>query len=182
MILPIYLFGQSVLRKATEDVTPETEGIASLITNMQETLAKAEGCGLAAPQVGKSLRLFIIDANGMEETYPECAGFEQVFINPEILEESAEKIAYDEGCLSLPGIYESVTRPKTIRIKYLDANFKEHIETLTDFRARIFQHEFDHLQGHIFTDRIAPLRKQFLQTSLNKIAKGKNVPKYKCKV
>lgn len=181
MILPIYLYGQPVLRKATEEVTEGELDLKQLIADMWETLAAAEGCGLAAPQVGLSKRLFIVDGNELAEDYPECKDFKKVFINPEIIEESEESISFAEGCLSLPGISENVVRPRTITIKYQDADFQEHTETLTDFAARIVLHEYDHLEAHVFTDRISPIRRQFCKNKLGNIAKGKTAARYKTK-
>ena len=148
---------------------------------MYETLTQAEGCGLAAPQVGRSWRLFVVDGTELAEDYPECKDFKRAFINPEIIEESEETSTYSEGCLSLPGISENVVRPKTIVIRYLDENFEEHEEKFTDFQARIVQHEYDHLEGHVFTDRISPIRKQFCKSKLTNIAKGKTGARYKYK-
>ena len=180
MILPIYLYGQPVLRKEAEEIenTPE---LKQFIADMFETLTQAEGCGLAAPQVGKPWSLFVIDADELAEDYPECKGFKKVFINPEMIEESEETCSYSEGCLSLPGISENVVRPTTIKINYQDENFEEHEEEFTGFQARIIQHEYDHLEGHVFTDRISPIRKTFVRNKLTSIAKGKTVAKYKYK-
>ena len=180
MILPIYLYGQPVLRKQAEEIenTPE---LKQFIADMYETLTQAEGCGLAAPQVGRSWRLFVVDGTELAEDYPECKDFKRAFINPEIIEESEETNTYSEGCLSLPGISENVVRPKTIVIRYLDENFEEHEEKFTDFQARIVQHEYDHLEGHVFTDRISPIRKQFCKSKLTNIAKGKTGARYKYK-
>lgn len=180
MILPIYLYGQSVLRKETDEVE-NTDEVKTLISDMWETLKQADGCGLAAPQVGKAWRLFIVDGTELVEDYPDCADFKQVFINPEIVEESEETVSYSEGCLSLPGISENVIRPKTITINYLDENFEEHEETYTDFKARIVQHEYDHLEGHVFTDRVSPIRKTMVRGKLQNIAKGKIGARYKYK-
>ncbi len=182
MILPIYLYGQPVLRKPTEDIQPDTDlNIKELIDNMQETLTTAEGCGLAAPQVGLSIRLFVVDGTELKDEYPECADFKKAFLNPTIVEESDEKVTYSEGCLSLPGISENVVRPRTITIRYQDPDFNWHEDTLTDFQARIVQHEYDHLEAHVFTDRISPIRKQFVKGKLSNIAKGKTVSRYKYK-
>lgn len=180
MILPIFLYGQVALRKPTEDIEVGTE-LKPLIADMYETLTVAEGCGLAAPQIGKSIRLFVVDGTELGEDYPDCATFKQAFINPEIVEESEENSTYSEGCLSLPGITENVVRPKTITIHYYDENWNEHTDTYTDFKARIVQHEYDHLEGHVFTDRISPIRKQFVKGKLTNIAKGKTVARYKYK-
>ena len=180
MILPIYLYGQPVLRKPTEDVTPELL-TPELLADMWETLAVAEGCGLAAPQIGKAIRLFIVDGTELAEDYPECQDFKKVFINPEIIEESEDDATFAEGCLSLPGISENVVRPASITIRYMDENFTEHTETYEGFAARIIQHEYDHLEGHVFTDRISPIRRQFVKTKLTNIAKGKVSARYRTK-
>lgn len=178
MILPIYLYGQPVLRKETEEIENMPE-LKQFIADMYETLTQAEGCGLAAPQVGKPWRLFVVDSNELAEDYPECAGFKQAFINPEMLEESEETCTYSEGCLSLPGISENVVRPVSVKMRYLDEDFNEHTETFTGFKARIVQHEYDHLEGHVFTDRISPIRKTFVRNKLASIAKGKTGARYK---
>lgn len=180
MILPIYLYGQVALRKPTEDIAIG-EDLKPLIADMYETLTVADGCGLAAPQIGKSIRLFVVDGTELGEDYPDCANFKQAFVNPEIIEESEEKSTYSEGCLSLPGISENVIRPKTITIHYYDENWNEHTDTYTDFKARIVLHEYDHLEGHVFTDRISPIRKQFVKSKLTNIAKGKTGARYKYK-
>lgn len=179
MILPIYLYGEAALRKPTNEIDKTYPELKTLIDNMFETLTNAEGCGLAAPQVGKSIRLFVVDGSELGEDYPDCVDFKQVFINPEIIEESEDISTYSEGCLSLPGISENVVRPKTITIRYQDADFNWHEDTFTDFRARIVQHEYDHLEAHVFTDRISPIRKTFVRGKLTNIAKGKTVPRYK---
>lgn len=181
MILPIYLYGQPVLRRPTENLEKGEIDIKELVANMYETLTAAEGCGLAAPQVGLSKRLFVVDGTDLKEDYPECEGFKQAFINPEIIVESEDTSTYSEGCLSLPGISENVVRPKTITIRYLDEDFKEHEETFTDFKARIVLHEYDHLEAHVFTDRISPIRRQFCKNKLTNIAKGKTGARYKYK-
>ena len=181
MILPIYLYGQPVLRKETVDIEPDHEGLRELIDNMFETLTQADGCGLAAPQVGLSLRLFIVDGTELGEDYPDCVDFKCAFINPEIIEESEAVATYSEGCLSLPGISENVTRPAKVRVRYLDTDFKEHDEWFEGFKARIVQHEYDHLEGNVFTDKISPLRRQFVKSKLANIAKGKTTARYRVK-
>ena len=180
MILPIYLYGQPVLRKGAEEIE-DTPELKQFIADMYETLTAAEGCGLAAPQVGKPWRLFVVDGTELAEDYPECKDFKRAFINPELLEASEETCSYSEGCLSLPGISENVVRPATIKMRYLDEDFNEHEETFTAFQARIVQHEYDHLEGHVFTDRISPIRKTFVRNKLVSIAKGKTVARYKYK-
>lgn len=181
MILPIYLYGQPVLRRPTEELAPGELDVKELVNNMYETLTAAEGCGLAAPQVGLSKRLFVVDGSELAEDYPECVDFKQAFINPEIIEQSDDTSVYSEGCLSLPGISENVTRPKTITIRYQDEDFREHTDTFTDFKARIVLHEYDHLEAHVFTDRISPIRRQFCKGKLTNIAKGKVGARYKYK-
>ena len=178
MILPIYLYGQPVLRKQAEEIE-QTPELKQFIADMYETLTQAEGCGLAAPQVGKPWRLFVVDGSELAEDYPECKDFKRAFINPELLETSEDTCIYSEGCLSLPGISENVVRPSTIKIRFLDEDFKEHEETFTGFQARIVQHEYDHLEGHVFTDRISPIRKTFTRNKLMAIAKGKVGARYK---
>lgn len=185
MILPIYLYGQPILRRPTEEIdlsTPQTQAeITQLISDMFETLKAADGCGLAAPQVGRSLRLFIVDGSELGEEYPDCATFKKAFINPKLIETSNQTTTCSEGCLSLPGISENVVRPQTITISYLDEHFQPHTDILTDFQARIVLHEFDHLEAHLFTDRISLLRKQLVRNKLNNIEKGKVVSRYKYK-
>ena len=181
MILPIYTYGQPVLRRPTEEIDSSYPNLDELINNMFETLIQAEGCGLAAPQVGLSIRLFVVDGTELAEDYPECANFKQAFINPELLETSDETCSYSEGCLSLPGISENVTRPAKIKIRYFDSLWNEHIDELSGFAARIVLHEYDHLEAHVFTDRISPIRRQFVKTRLTNIAKGKVTAKYKTK-
>ena len=155
--------------------------LVQLLSDMWETLAVAEGCGLAAPQIGKAIRLFIVDGTELAEDYPECQDFKKVFINPEIIEESEDDATFSEGCLSLPGISENVIRPANITIRYMDENFTEHTDTYEGFAARIIQHEYDHLEGHVFTDRISPIRRQFVKTKLANIAKGKVAARYRTK-
>ncbi|MBR1631806.1 MAG: peptide deformylase [Paludibacteraceae bacterium] len=181
MILPIYTYGQGVLRRPTEEIDAEYPELQQLIADMWDTLARAEGVGLAAPQVGRSIRLFIVDGTELAADFPECADFKKVFINPRIEQHSDEVITYEEGCLSLPGISEKVSRPKSITISYDDENFNRHTETYSGFDARIIQHEYDHLQAHLFTDRISPLRRQLVSGKLNKLAKGKFSCRYKIK-
>ena len=180
MILPIYLYGQPILRKPTVEIE-QTPDLPQFIADMYETLIAAEGCGLAAPQVGKPWRLFVVDATELAEDYPECKDFKRTFINPEILEVSEETCSYSEGCLSLPVISENVVRPVALRLRFLDEDFQEHEEEFSGFQARIIQHEYDHLEAHVFTDRISPIRKTFVKNKLTAIAKGKVGARYKYK-
>ena len=181
MILPIYLYGQPVLRRETEEISKDYPELKQLVSDMFETLTQADGCGLAAPQIGKSIRLFVVDGSELGEDYPDCVNFKKAFINPEIVEESEETAVYSEGCLSLPGISENVVRPKTIVVNYFDEDFNEHEEEFTGFQARIIEHEYDHLEGNVFTDKISPIRRQFVKGKLSNIAKGKTTAKYRTK-
>lgn len=181
MILPIYTYGQPVLRTETHAVDPAYPNIKELVANMFETMYQAEGIGLAAPQVGLSIRLLVIDADVVSESYPECNGFKRVMINPEITERSDETIAMEEGCLSFPGIHEKVARASRIHITYQDENFQAHEETVTGFAARIVQHECEHLEGHVFIDNISPIRRQLNKSKLNNLIKGTVSCSYKIK-
>jgi peptide deformylase len=173
--------GDPILEKECRSVEKMTDRLQVLIDDMIDTMNDQNGVGLAAPQVGKPWRLFVVDGSELAEDYHECKDFKRMFINPELLETSEETCTYSEGCLSLPGISENVIRPKTITIRYLDENFEEHVDTFTDFQARIVQHEYDHLEGHVFTDRISPIRKTFTRNKLMAIAKGKVGARYKYK-
>ena len=179
MVLPVYLYGSNVLRQKCEPVTPDCEGLQQLIADMYETMYNADGVGLAAPQIGKSLRLIVIDANSMAEDYPAAEGFKKVFINPEILERSGEEWKYREGCLSVPEIREEVTRKSKIKIRYFDENFNEHLEEYDDIRARIIMHEYDHIEGVMFVDLLSALRRKLLRKRLENIRAGKTKPQYK---
>ena len=181
MILPIYLYGQPVLRKVAEDITPDYPQLSELIENMFETMYNAEGIGLAAPQIGLAIRLVVIDLDVLSEDYPEYKDFRRVYINAEILETSDETDSMDEGCLSLPGIHEKVTRPTRIHVKYLDENFVEHDEWVDGFLARAMQHEFDHLEGKMFIDHLSALRKQMIKGKLSNMLAGKVRCSYKTK-
>jgi peptide deformylase len=181
MILPIYLYGQSVLRKVAEDITPDYPELPKLIQDMWETLAQAEGVGLAAPQIGLPIRLVLIDLDPLAEDYPEFKDFRRVYINAHILETSDETESMEEGCLSLPGVHEKVTRPSRILVKYLDENFVEHDEEFTGKPARVIQHEYDHIEGRVFTDHLAPLRRNLIKSKLQKMARGSYRAAYKTK-
>ncbi len=181
MILPIYLYGQPVLKKVSEDITPEYPSLKELIENMFETMEHAEGIGLAAPQIGLAIRLVVVDLDVLAEDYPEFKDFRRVYINAHILETSDETESMEEGCLSLPGVHEKVTRPSRILVKYLDENFVEHEEWVDGFLARVMQHEFDHLEGKVFSDRISPLRRQMNKNRLANLAKGQVQCTYKVK-
>ena len=179
MILPIVAYGHPTLKAVAQDITPDYPELEKLLSDMWETLAHSEGVGLAAPQVNKSIRLFIVDGNPFYPDYPDGKDFKQVFINAELLETFGDDVPFKEGCLSVPNIYEEVMRPDGIRIKYLDENFVEHVEEFTGIRARIIQHEYDHLEGRVFTDRLSPIKKMVIKRQLNDIASGKFRADYK---
>ena len=182
MILPMYIFGQPVLRKVADEIDYETyPNLQELLKNMFETLRRTEGVGLAAPQIGLSIRLFIIDLDIITDDEPEYKGYLHAFINPEILEASEEKTSMSEGCLSIPGINESVKRPAKIHVAYTDENGEEQDRWLEGFEARVFQHEYDHLDGKMFIDHLSPLRKQMIKSKLLAMVKGKFSTYYKCK-
>ena len=181
MILPIYTYGTAVLRKVAEPIDKDYPGLKELISNMYETMYHAEGVGLAAPQIGKAIRLLIIDLAPFKEDDPELGSFKITMINPEMLEFGDSKVPAEEGCLSIPGIYESVMRSEKIKIKYLDEDFNEHIADFEGYKARVVQHEYDHLEGNLFTDKVSPIRRQLLKSKLTNIVKGKASARYKVK-
>lgn len=182
MILPIYTYGQPVLRKEAEDITPDYPELKELVQNMFETNERADGVGLAAPQIGLPIRVVIVDLRSLAEDFPEYADFKRAYINGYIEEEDGETLLMDEGCLSLPGIHEKVPRAEKVRIQYVDENFVEHDEWVDGFLARVIQHEFDHLEGKVFTDRISPLRRQMNKGKFNALLSGKVRCDYKVKV
>jgi len=179
MIYPITVYGSPVLRKKARPVEKDMEGLEEFKENMWETMYYADGVGLAAPQVGESLRLFVVDASAGADEEPELKDFKKIFINPEIIETSGEKWLMNEGCLSLPEIREDVARPEYVTIRYQDENFKEHVETFKGYASQIIQHEFDHLEGVLFIDHLTPLRKRLLKSKLLTIAKGKIKTRYR---
>lgn len=184
MILPIVAYGDPVLKRKSIPINHDYNKLNELIANMWETMYQANGVGLAAPQVGLNIRLFIVDATPFADD-PEYAqeegikDFKKVFINAQILEESGERRAFNEGCLSIPEIREDVTRYERIRIKWVDEHFQEHIGEFDGIRARIIQHEYDHIEGILFTDRLSPLRKRLIKGKLDDILKGKVSCNYK---
>jgi peptide deformylase len=182
MKYPVTVYGDPILRKRAEDIEPDMEGLNEIIENMWETMYYADGVGLAAPQAGLSIRMFVIDASSGADEEPELKDFRKVFINPEVIDLTGEKWVMNEGCLSLPEIREDVTRPDTVRIKYFDENFVEHDEVFSGFAGRVIQHEYDHLEGKLFIDYLSPLRKRLLKSRLNDITRGNIQPKYKIKV
>lgn len=181
MIYPIVIFGSEVLRKQSEELTPEYPDLKKLIEDMFLTMDAADGVGLAAPQIGKNIRLFVVDCSPWGDEDEACKEYKRAFINPEIYEVSEETDLFNEGCLSLPGLHEDVRRPVAVRMRYLDENFEEHDELFDGFRARVIQHEYDHLDGKVFTDRLSPLRRQLLKSKLLGMSKGKYRCTYKTK-
>ena len=182
MILPIYIYGQPVLRKVAQDITSDYPDLKQLISDMWETLAESEGIGLAAPQIGRDIRVVVIDLDPLAEDYPEYKGFKQVYINAHIVELDDEKTASsEEGCLSLPAIHEKVTRPTRIRVQWMDEQFQPHDEWVEGYLARVMQHEFDHLEGKMFIDRVSPLRRQLIKSKLKALTQGRYRCSYKTK-
>ena len=191
MILPIVAYGDPVLRKKGSEIDKNYPELGTLIADMFETMYEAKGVGLAAPQVGKSIRLFIVDATPFAEDKEDdgnviseneaLKGFKKIFINAKITNEEGEEWEFNEGCLSIPKIREEVERKETIYIEYLDENFKKHKESYEGLAARIIQHEYDHIEGKLFVDRISALRKRMLKGKLADISKGKVDVAYKMK-
>ena len=184
MILPIYIYGQPVLRKVAQDITPDYPELKELISDMFESLTASDGVGLAAPQIGKDIRVVVIDLDVLSDDVPEYKDFTKAYINPHILEydENAPKETMEEGCLSLPGIHENVTRPTRIHVVYKDDEFNDHDEWVDGYLARVMQHEFDHLEGKMFIDRMPPFRKQLIFGKLKALLKGKVRCGYRTKI
>lgn len=182
MILPIYIYGQPVLRKVAEDITPDYPELKQLISDMWETLFQSEGIGLAAPQIGRDIRLVVIDLDPLAEDMPEYKDFRKVYINAHIVEyDETSTTTSEEGCLSLPAIHEKVTRPARIRVQWMDENFEAHDEWIEGYLARVMQHEFDHLDGKMFIDRVSPLRRQLIKSKLKSLTLGRYRCGYKTK-
>jgi len=180
MILPIVAYGDPVLRKLCTDIDSDYPALNTLIDNMKQTMYNASGVGLAAPQIGKAIRLFIIDASPFAEDEElddneraVLKDFNKVFINAKILKEEGDEWAFNEGCLSIPDIREDVFRQPKITIEYFDENFNKHTEVLDGLAARVFQHEYDHIEGILFTDKLSSLKKRLLKKKLEKISTGK---------
>ena len=182
MILPIYLYGSDVLRRENEDVDlTDREGIARLVEDMKETLKVADGCGLAAPQVGVNRNLVIVDGSDLTETYDYLKDFKRVMINPVVLEESEQTCEYSEGCLSVPGIYAEVRRPSKIKVEYYNENLEKVVEEFDRFACRMVQHELAHLDGSLFVDEVSPIRRKMIARKLQAISKGAVQTRYKSK-
>ena len=173
MKLPVYLYGHPVLRKVSEPIDAEYPDLKVLIEDMYACMYASEGGGLAAPQIGRNIKLIVIDASPLGEDFPECADRKLTLINPELEVLDGDKVTRGEGCLSLPGISENVSRVEHIRLRWLDENFEAHDEEISGFLARIVQHEYDHLDGKLYIDRISPIRKQLIKSKLNNIINGR---------
>ena len=183
MIRPIYLYGAEVLRKKAEPADlNDKEALATLVQDLKDTLVRADGCGLAAPQIGESVRVVIVDGDVVSDTYDYLKGFRRTLINPEILEESDEKVTYSEGCLSIPGIYCDVVRSKKMTVRYYNEDLEQVTESFDNFACRMIQHELSHLDGDLFTDHAAPIRKKMISSKLQSISKGKVHPHYNSKL
>jgi peptide deformylase len=181
MKLPIIAYGDSVLRKKGTEITKDYPELNNLIENMFETMYGAHGVGLAAPQVGLSIRLFVVDATSFAEDEPALKDFKKTFINAKIIEESGNKWSFNEGCLSIPDIREDIDRHESLTISYYDENWKHYEETYKGLAARIIQHEYDHIEGKLFVDKLSPLRKAMLNNKLSSISKGIVKVEYKMK-
>lgn len=179
MIYPIVAYGDPVLRKVAEPLEKGSLDVKKLSDDMFETMYEASGVGLAAPQIGLSIRLFVVDASPMEEE--DLKDFKKVFINPEILEEEGEEWAYEEGCLSIPGLRADVFREEKLKLRYYDLDWKEHVEEFDGIAARIIQHEYDHLEGIMFVDYLSPVKKRLIKGKLTNISKGKVDASYRMK-
>ncbi|GAA4747937.1 peptide deformylase [Flavisolibacter ginsenosidimutans] len=182
MIFPIIAYGHPVLREVAKDITPDYPGLDKLIEDMWETMYASNGVGLAAPQINKSIRLFVVDSAQIfanmddderkETDYPDAPGIKQVFINAHIVEEAGEDWPYNEGCLSIPKIREDIYRAEEVTLKYMDENFREHTKTFDGVTGRIILHEYDHIDGKLFIDHLSPLKRKLLGRKLNDISKG----------
>jgi peptide deformylase len=172
MILPVYLYGHPVLRKEARDIPLDYPGLQTLIENMFETMYHAEGVGLAAPQIGLEDRILVLDLSTYADEDPSFAGFKKTLINAHIIEREGEEKSVEEGCLSIPNIHEKVPRKNRIRIRFLDENLVEHDEVYEGYKARVIQHEYDHLDGILFVDLISGIRKQMIRSKLNRIMDG----------
>jgi peptide deformylase len=179
MILPVVAYGHPVLKKKAEDITSDFPALQELISSMFETMYHSHGVGLAAPQVNHSIRLFVVDASPFADEDPILKDFKKVFINARIVEEQGKKWRTDEGCLSIPGVRVDIDRHPEILIRYHDENFVAHEERYSGYAARVIQHEYDHLEGILITDRITPLRRQMLKGKLNDISAGRVHTDYK---
>lgn len=182
MVLSIYVYGSPVLKKQTEEIDPTYPELQTFISDLFETMGNSNGIGLAAPQVGKSIRVFVLDASAFADDNPELTDYKKVFINPVILELAGEKVCYNEGCLSFPQLHEDVYRESKVHLEYLDENFEKHNEWFDGIVARIIQHEYDHLEGKLFVERLSAIRKQLISSKLKRITRGIFSASYKTKL
>ena len=182
MIYPIVIYGSPVLRKVAQEIDKDYPNLDKFMSDMWDTMYYSDGVGLAAPQVGKSIRLFVIDGSPFEEDEPKLKDFKKVFINAKITERNTEEVAFNEGCLSIPLLREDVVRPTKVRVEYYDENFNVHVEWFDGMIARVIQHEYDHLDGILFTDKLAPIKKRLIKGKLQAITKGKFKVDYKVKL
>jgi peptide deformylase len=173
MLLPIYLYGQPVLKKRADEIDESYPNLNELIENMWDTMYNAQGVGLAAPQIGRSIRLFLVDTEQVLKDEDGEEGIKKAFINAQILDEEGEEWDYEEGCLSIPNIRGDVSRKPVIRIRYMDEEFKEHTELFEGINARVIQHDYDHIEGVLFTENLKPVRKRLVSRKLDQIRKGK---------
>lgn len=181
MIYPVYIYGSQVLKGEAEDVARDYPDLKQLAADMFETMTASRGVGLAAPQIGKNIRMFVVDLSPYADEYPHLADFKKVFINPEIYWESDMEVLMNEGCLSIPGLNEDVYRPEKIRVRYFDEDFNEHDDEFDGNEARVVQHENDHLDGVLFVDHLSSLRKTLIRGKLNSMSRGKYSAAYKTK-
>ncbi|MBT3545408.1 MAG: peptide deformylase [Saprospiraceae bacterium] len=181
MVLPIYAFGHPVLKKVGEDINTDYEGLSDLLDNMWETMYHADGVGLAAPQIGRAIRIFLVDTVQTMKEGEEDKGIKIAFINARIVDESGEPWSYEEGCLSIPNIRGEVSRPESVTITWVDENWKEQKETFKGINARVIQHEYDHIEGHLFTEKLKPLKKKLISRKLEAIKKGNVKIQYRMK-
>lgn len=182
MILPVTVYGDPMLRNVAKPITPDYPQLSTLIANMFETMYNADGVGLAAPQIGLSIRLFIVDASPVADEEPELKDFKKIFINPQVVKTDGDPWEMEEGCLSLPNIREIVSRDEQVTLTYFDENWVEKTETYNGYAARVILHEYDHLEGKMFIDYISPLRRKLLKGKLVAISKGKTSISYRIKI
>ncbi len=179
MIYPIVAYGDPVLKRVAVDIEKGSAEVQQLAEDMFETMYESHGVGLAAPQIGKSIRMFVVDAEPLDED--NLKGFKKVFINPVILEESGNEWAFEEGCLSIPGIRADIYRKERIKIRYYDTDWNEHIDEFDGYAARVIQHEYDHIQGVLFTDYLSAMKKRLLKSKLTDISRGQVKAEYRMK-
>ncbi len=179
MTYPIYVFGNPVLRQTAKEIDKTFPDLDKFIADMFETMYNSDGLGLAAPQVGKSIRLIVIDGEPMAKEHPEMKDFKKVFINAKVIERTGDKVLMGEGCLSLPGLHEEVERESTVKLEYYDENWEHHEDIFTGYKARVVMHEYDHLEGILFTDKLSPLRRRLIKGKLTDISKGKFDAEYR---